>query len=152
MLYKAVFTLPFRCALMLVGVQTFGALAGPRQLAAEPLAQPSLHDRIDQLIASGCEARGITPAAPADDAEFLRRIYLDLTGTIPTVGEAKSFLDDPSPIKRQQLIDRLLNSPEYARQMQRVFDVVLMERRPASRIPQTEWDDYLRRSFAANKP
>lgn len=131
-----------------------GAVAAlwPTYVAAEPLAQPALRERIDQLIAAGCEARGITPAGPADDAEFLRRIYLDLTGTIPTVGEAKSFLDDPSPIKRQQLIDRLLNSPEYARQMQRVFDVVLMERRPASRIPQAEWDDYLRRSFAANKP
>ncbi len=120
--------------------------------AAPPEGTPPLHERIDQLIAAGCEARSIKPAGPADDAEFLRRIYLDLTGTIPTVGQAKAFLDDPSPIKRQQLIDRLLNSPEYARQMQRVFDVALMERRPAGRIPQAEWEDYLRRAFAANKP
>ncbi len=121
-------------------------------LRADPPAGPSLHERIDQLIAAGCATRSIAPAGLADDAEFMRRIYLDLTGTIPTVAEAKAFLDDPSPAKRQQLIDRLLGSPEYARQMQRAFDVVLMERRPASRIPQAEWDAYLRSSFATNKP
>jgi hypothetical protein len=114
--------------------------------------EPPLRDLIDQQIASVLASKGIAAAAPASDAEFLRRIYLDLTGTIPTLGEAKAFLDDSSPIKRQQLIDRLLNSREYARQMQRVFDVVLMERRPANRITQAAWEDYLRNSFAANKP
>jgi hypothetical protein len=111
-----------------------------------------LNELIDQQIGAALAAKGMAPAALADDAEFLRRIYLDLTGTIPTLGETKGFLDDKSPLKRQQLIDRLLNSAEYARQMQRVFDVVLMERRPANRIPQPQWDEYLRTSFAANKP
>jgi hypothetical protein len=111
-----------------------------------------LHALIDRQINAALAAKGIAPAAQADDAEFLRRIYLDLTGSIPTVGEAKAFLDDKSPVKRQQLVDRLLNSPEYARQMQRVFDVALMERRPASRVKQDEWEQYLRESFAANKP
>ena len=113
---------------------------------------PNLHDLVDRQITAALAAKGIVPAPPADDAEFLRRIYLDLTGSIPTVGEAKAFLDDKSPVKRQQLIDRLLNSPEYARQMQRVFDVALMERRPANRVPQADWEQYLRESFAANKP
>ncbi|HEV3025062.1 MAG TPA: DUF1549 domain-containing protein, partial [Pirellulales bacterium] len=117
-----------------------------------PLPAAPLHELIDQQIAAALAAKGIAPAARADDAEFLRRIYLDLTGTIPTLGEAKAFLDDKSPIKRQQLIDRLLNSPEYSRQMQRVFDVVLMERRPAQNVGQPQWDDYLRNAFAANKP
>ncbi|HVC98497.1 MAG TPA: DUF1549 domain-containing protein [Pirellulales bacterium] len=114
--------------------------------------EPSLGTLIDQQINSELAAKGITPAGPSSDAEFLRRIHLDLTGTIPTLGEAKAFLDDPSPIKRQQLIERLLNSREFARQMQRVFDVLLMERRPANRVPQAQWEEYLRLSFAANKP
>jgi hypothetical protein len=114
--------------------------------------EPSLSALIDQQINSDLAAKGIAPAGPSADGEFLRRIYLDLTGTVPTLGEAKAFLDDPSPIKRQQLIERLLNSPEFARQMQRVFDVLLMERRPANRIPQAPWEEYLRLSFAANKP
>lgn len=120
--------------------------------AAAPLRQLSLHELIDQQIGAAIAAKGITPAARSSDAEFLRRISLDLTGSIPTLGEAKAFLDDKSPIKRQQLVDRLLNSPEYARQMQRVFDVVLMERRPAQHVGQAQWEEYLRNAFAANKP
>jgi hypothetical protein len=134
------------------------AAAPPTPLAAVP-SQPTaplnelpLNELIDQQIGAALAAKGIAPAVLADDAEFLRRIYLDLTGTIPTLGEAKAFLDDKSPLKRQQLVDRLLNSAEYARQMQRVFDVILMERRPANRVPQAEWEAYLRNSFAANKP
>ncbi|HEV3025383.1 MAG TPA: DUF1549 domain-containing protein, partial [Pirellulales bacterium] len=133
---------------MALGLLAVACLLPRRSFAQEP----PLNELIDQQIGSALAAKGIVPAAPADDAEFLRRIYLDLTGTIPTLGEAKSFLDDPSPIKRQQLIDRLLNGREFARQMQRVFDVVFMERRPANRIPQAAWEDYLRNSFAANKP
>ena len=120
--------------------------------ASAQVATPALHEIVDRQINAALAAKGIAPAPAADDAEFLRRIYLDLTGSIPTVGEAKAFLDDKSPVKRQQLIDRLLNSPEYARQMQRVFDVALMERRPANRVKQEEWEQYLRESFAANKP
>lgn len=121
-------------------------------LATEELVSVSLHALIDQQIGAALAAKSITPANRSTDAEFLRRVYLDLTGSIPTLGEAKAFLDDNSPVKRQQLVDRLLNGPEYARQMQRVFDVALMERRPAQHVPQAEWEQYLRTSFAANKP
>lgn len=124
----------------------------PAPSVPAPAAITALHELIDQHVDAALKAKGIAPAAAANDAEFLRRIYLDLTGSIPTFGEARAFIDDASPIKRRQLIDRLLNSPEYARQMQRVFDVVLMERRPAARIPQAQWEQYLRDSFAANKP
>lgn len=130
---------------------TSPALAPPVSAAA-PAAITALHELIDQQVEATLQSKNIAPAALANDAEFLRRIYLDLTGSIPTFGEARAFIDDASPIKRRQLIDRLLNSPEYARQMQRVFDVALMERRPAARIPQAQWEQYLRDSFAANKP
>jgi hypothetical protein len=126
----------------------------PRRLALPALlwlaslghAEVPLHQRIDQAIAA-------RPAAPpADDAEFLRRVYLDLTGTIPTAAEARAFLQDTSPAKRQALIDRLLASPEYARHLATVFDVMLMERLPARNVPEAQWREYLRASFAANKP
>src|SRR5207249_636694 len=82
----------------------------------------------------------------------LRRAYLDLNGTIPTAAEAKAFLEDTSPDKRAKLIDRLLASPAYARRMAQFFDVVLMERRREAKVPQAAWEEYLRSSFAANKP
>lgn len=125
--------------------------AGPGSPGAAAQVVP-LHEAIDLVIERGLAARGISPAEPATDAEFLRRVYLDLTGSIPTLGEARAFLDDASPLKRLLLIDRLLASAEFARHMARVFDVMLMERRPAARIAQAEWEEYLRVSFAGGKP
>jgi hypothetical protein len=111
-----------------------------------------LHERIDQLIAAARPGFEAQAAPPASDAEFLRRVYLDLTGTIPTAAEARAFLGDPSAKKRSLLIDRLLASPDYARHLADVFDVFLMERRPGRRVPRAQWQEYLRASFAANKP
>ena len=56
-----------------------------------------------------CENRRSLPQTT--DSEFLRRVSLDLAGMIPTSEDAHAFLDDPSPYKRRQLVDRLLASP-----------------------------------------
>src|ERR1700722_5053667 len=82
-----------------------------------------LHRKIDKTIESKLDGEF---AAPATDAEFLRRVHLDLAGMIPTSREARAFLDDPSPYKRQREIDRLLGGPECPRRMQDVFDSMLM--------------------------
>ncbi|HXG08331.1 MAG TPA: DUF1549 domain-containing protein [Gemmataceae bacterium] len=121
-------------------------------LAAAAPAQTPLHQRIDELIAAGTPDFERLAAPLADDAEFLRRVYLDLTGTIPPAAEARAFLNDPSPDKRRQLIDRLLASPEHARHMAHVFDVMLMERRTGRHVPPAAWHEYLRAAFAENKP
>jgi hypothetical protein len=80
---------------------------------AEVLDAQALADRIDRHIDARLTERGVKPAAPADDAEFLRRVYLDLTGRIPRVADARAFLEDKSPDKRRRLVDRLLDSPQY---------------------------------------
>ncbi len=54
------------------------------------------------------------PALPCSDAVFLRRVYLDVIGTLPTLDEAKQFLDDQRVNKRALLIEALLNRPEFA--------------------------------------
>lgn len=108
-----------------------------------------LPERIDALI----EAAAVGPIAPpASDADFLRRVSIDLTGTIPTAAEAREFLADSSPDKRNQLIDRLLESPSFARHMALTFDVMLMERRPDKAVKAGEWQTWLYQSFLANKP
>lgn len=114
-------------------------------------AEAPLHQRIDQAIAAGPDFNKLA-AAPASDEEFLRRIYLDLTGTIPTSADARAFLADTVSDRRAKLIDRLLNSPEHARHMAHVFDVVLMDRRLDKNVQRAAWHEYLRSSFAANKP
>jgi hypothetical protein len=70
--------------------------------------------RIDELVFARLQEKGITPAAPCSDAVFVRRVYLDVIGTLPTAEEARSFLEDARPDRRQVLIDRLLERPEFA--------------------------------------
>jgi hypothetical protein len=115
-------------------------------------AQAPLHQRIDQAIAAGKPDFARQAADPASDAEFLRRISLDLAGSIPTAAETRAFLKDASPGKRTAIIDRLLASPEHARHMAAVLDVMLMERLRDKHVPHAQWLEYLRTSMEANKP
>ncbi len=96
----------FRWAVCLLAVA--GAAAAARADNADKLA-----GRVDELLATRWAAGGVQPAPAADDAEFLRRAYLDLAGTIPTVAEVRDFLDDQAPDKRRRLVDRLLAGPAY---------------------------------------
>ena len=132
----------FSCLLLIWLVCLCSGLA-----VAEDRAGLSLHERIDQLV-----ERGQPAVPPATDAEFLRRVSLDLVGMIPTSDEARAFLDDPSPYKRARLVDRLLNSPAYARNMAIVFDSILMERRPDANVQGPQWHEFLRAAFAGNQP
>ena len=104
-----------------------------------------LHQQIDQLISVGFEGE---PAAQSSDAEFFRRISVDLAGRIPGADEVRVFLTDESPDKREKVIDRLLDAPEYADRMANQFHVMLMERRGEN----DDWMKFLRACFGENKP
>ena len=113
--------------------------------AADPL-----HRQIDTLVESHSDFT--KPAAViSDDATFLRRVHLDLAGSIPSAAQVREFLSDSSPDKREQIVDQLLSSPQHARRMQYVFDVLLMERRVTKHVPVKDWQEYLRESFLNNK-
>ncbi|HAH48389.1 MAG TPA: hypothetical protein DCM07_26805 [Planctomycetaceae bacterium] len=119
--------------------------------AAPVSAETTLHERIDAALGAGNPQFENQAVATADDATFLRRITLDLTGTIPTAEKVRAFVADTSADKRVDEIDRLLASPEYARRMQYVFDTMLMERHPDKHVPAKDWQKYLRESFLANR-
>jgi len=125
-------------------------------MSAARAAEPALHQEIDSLVARRLTELKITPAGPSDDAEFVRRIHLDLTGVIPTSRQARAFLDDRAPAKRRRLIDALLASPDYALHMARVFDVMLVERRVPTitsyDVTTADWRAYLTEAFAADRP
>jgi Protein of unknown function (DUF1549)/Protein of unknown function (DUF1553) len=108
----------------------------PHALDAAPKVQPQLPDgepfcltadidrEIDQALA---DAK--IPSSPlADDAEFLRRVALDITGTIPTYEQTMTFLLDGDPHKRARKIDDLLDSPAYGRQFARIWADLLIKR------------------------
>src|SRR5262249_26274124 len=64
---------------------------------------------VDRLAWDKLQRLGIEPSGLCDDAAFLRRASLDVTGTLPTADEARAFLADKSPDKRKKLVDRLLD-------------------------------------------
>lgn len=122
------------------------ALIGFVAFAPTSARGETLHTEIDRLIA--VKAAGLPTSGLASDAEFLRRVYLDLAGRVPSVQEARAFLDDHAADKREKLVEQLLNGPDYPRRMADLFHVILMERLG----DHPEWLKYLRESFAANKP
>src|SRR5262249_21294064 len=97
----------------------FGAGAFAADVAPPPRSKTDpavvLAAAIDRHLAHDWAVKGVVPAAPADDAEFLRRVYLDLTGRTPKVPDVRAFLDDPSPDKRAKLVETLLASPQHAK-------------------------------------
>ena len=109
-----------------------------------------LHHKIDALLAQSDPQFAQHEADLSSDSAFLRRIYLDLLGRIPTAAEVQSFQQETESQKRIQTIDRLLERPEHARHLQHVFDVTLMERLPTKHVPIEKWQDYLYQSFQKN--
>ncbi|MBS0265580.1 MAG: DUF1553 domain-containing protein [Planctomycetes bacterium] len=115
-------------------------------------AEEPLHVTIDRLIALQTADYDKIAAPVCSDEEFVRRIWLDLTGSVPPVAEARKFLADTAADKREKLVDQLLASPEYARHMARNFDLLLMRRLPQKHIPVAEWEKFLLDAFADNRP
>ena len=91
-----------------------------------PAAPPDGTALIDRHLATTWQKANVKPAAPADDAEFLRRVYLDVAGRIPGATEARQFLDDKRPDKRNRLVEQLLSSPHYANHFTNVWRALLL--------------------------
>src|SRR5262245_35694891 len=115
----------------------------------------TLRTAIDTEVQSAWKREKITPAQRSDDATFLRRINLDLVGTIPSFDETQAFLKDGDPARRTKLIDKLLDDPRYAIQQAAVWDQVLFGRNPpggeATRL-RPGFEKWLREKFAKNEP
>jgi hypothetical protein len=107
--------------LLIVGL---GAAAYALPAAADPgkpVSASELSARIDRHIQAAWKANGVQPAAPATDAEFLRRVYLDLAGHIPRVHEVRAFLDDRQANKRERLVEKLLAEAGYVQHFSTVW-------------------------------
>ena len=129
------------------------ALPPTPELVAAPNAPPE--SRIDHLVAARWAAEGIQPAPLAGDAEFARRVYLDLTGRVPSVAQMRRFLKDPAPDKRRRLIDELLDGGGYVQHFTNVWRAILLPDNPtaANNVAlRAGFEDWLRKQLAANAP
>lgn len=110
---------------------------------------------IDEFIFAKLRKFQIVPSAVAGDEEFLRRVCLDLTGTLPPPARVREFLSDTGREKRVQLVDRLLDSPEYIDywtwRFADLFRVVVHANGNYPKYSQFYWE-WLRECIAQNKP
>ena len=83
---------------------------------------------IDAYIEAGWREPSVQPAVAAEDAELVRRLYLDLIGRVPRSDEVRRFLDSTAPDKTAVLVDELLDSSEFASHWGRYWSTVLLGR------------------------
>lgn len=96
------------------GVAAIPVMQPLRQRPGLPAAASAVAHPIDRRVNAKLAKLGIVPSALCTDAEFLRRASIDITGSLPTPEEVRSFLADPSRDKRSRMIDELLTRPAYA--------------------------------------
>ncbi len=127
--------------------------------AAEPAAARSQDDaaalaaKIDQHLARRWAATQAEPAPRCDDAEFLRRVTLDLAGRIPTVEETRSFLSDKRTDKRARIVENLLASPRYPIHFTNVWRALLLPEANNNfqvRLQQGTFETWLKQQLAQN--
>ncbi len=109
-------------------------------------------EAIDRLIAAGWSENGVIPASIADDHEWVRRCYLTLTGRIPTVYEASSFVTLQSPRKRAELVDSLLKDQRFAEYFSVTWSNLLVGRSNTRDVNKDALLDFLLEQFSSNRP
>jgi Protein of unknown function (DUF1549)/Protein of unknown function (DUF1553) len=125
----------------------------PRPASTQPYPALVAHNRIDELVGVKLRDMGIVPSELADDATFLRRVYLDTLGTLPTIAEAREFLADTSASKRQALIERLLAREEFADFWALKWaDILLVDRKALGDRGAFELHRWLKQQLATNRP
>jgi hypothetical protein len=110
---------------------------------------------VDKFTQKKWQELGIVPSDLCSDEQFIRRVCLDLTGTLPTPKQLKEFLADTDPAKRDKLIDRLLESPEYSYMFANKWaDVLRVKRRnqPDRAAGTFAFHSWIREAIATDKP
>ena len=115
--------------------------------------RPAEYNFIDKLVWDKLERLGFQPSPLANDATFLRRVYLDTIGTLPSADESRRFLADESEDKRASLVDHLLQTDEYAEYWaMRWLNLLRADQlaiTPQATVALQRW---LRRQFRENRP
>ena len=125
----------------------------PNKISPEVFATSPRQNFIDELILKKLQTLNIAPSEQATDREFVRRAFLDATGTLPASQEVESFLADNSVNKRSKLIDGLLTREEFTDYWtNRWADVLLVSSDKIGSTAMWSFYNWLRDGVAANKP
>lgn len=123
-------------------------------LGAKVDSIPESNNFIDDHVFKNLKDLGIPPSPVCDDATFLRRVTLDITGRLPTLEASKTFLENKDKNKRNTLIDRLLQTPGYADYFASKWTPILKNRRasPADITSNFAFHAWIRDGLLANVP
>ena len=109
-------------------------------------------DYTNTQMRQGWTDNEVKPSAVAGDAEWVRRVHLDLVGAIPPLETVEAFLKDRDPAKRTKLIDDLLDNPGYVRNWTTIWSNLLIGRQTPRRVSRAGMRKFLREAFAKNRP
>ncbi len=110
---------------------------------------------VDEFTAKKWRALGLVPSEVASDEQFIRRVSLDVTGTLPTPKQVAEFVADRDPKKRDRLIDQLVDSQEYAYYFAGKWaDILRVKRRQQTNTAKATFafHDWIRQAMAKDKP
>lgn len=115
---------------------------------------PPQNNEVDEFVFKQLRELGLPPSELADDATFIRRVTLDISGRLPTADESVEFLANPNVDKRKELIDRLLDSDDYANHFAQKWTAILRNRvqQNESRSGNFRFHEWVRESIASNVP
>ena len=129
------------------------ACAFDAPLAADVFAAAPRRNFIDERVLDKLKALNLPPSPPASDGEFIRRAFLDTIGVLPTADEARAFLADPSPDKRDKLVELLLARPEFVDYWAYKWsDLLLVSSEKLKPAAMWAYHDWIRNQVATNTP
>ena len=125
----------------------------PDQAGSAPFSRPPALNAIDHLVDANLDQLNLRASPLSSDADFLRRAYLDLAGRIPSAVQAGEFLSSQSPVKRSELVEQLLDSPDYADHWALKWaDLLRVDREQLSKRDALAYYRWIRDAILTNQP
>ena len=140
--------LAFACVCWPIG--TISAADSDREFTTG--SSDAIVEYINSRIRQGWTDNEISASAVADDAEWVRRVYLDIVGHIPPAEEVEKFIENDDKAKRLKLIDELLDSPDYVRNWTNIWTNLTIGRQTPDRVSRLGMRKFFRESFTKNRP
>jgi hypothetical protein len=123
------------------------------KVSAKVFAQAKRRNFIDNLVLEKLAELNLPPSPRSSDSEFLRRAFLDTVGVLPTADETRKFLADKSKKKRDQLIESLLQRPEFVDYWSYKWsDLLLVSSKQLKSPAMWSYYNWIRNNVAANTP
>jgi hypothetical protein len=151
----------FAIAIAILGTLVSAAIGQQAAVSsAEPMTSKALAEWIDARFAQHDRQDGVAPAPLVDDATFLRRLFLDLQGRIPTVAQLRDFMADQGSLKRPNYVERLVNAQERpdrfaertAANLSRVWRRMMVPASAPGAAMAVQLEPWLARQFGSNLP